>query len=86
MTEKFIYLLETRKTVGAYQFYGAYRTRRSAFEAMEAFKENNGFYQDGLQVCEYTEINKILGAVEYAYKGNSTHYNLTIRLRKVLLQ
>lgn len=86
MTEKFIYLLETRKTVGAYQFYGAYKTRRSAFKAMEIFKEDSGFYQDGLQVCEWTEIDKTLGAVEYACKGNSAHYNLTIRLRKVLLQ
>ena len=78
------YIIERRKTVGAFKTIALTYNLDKAKEIFEEAKKNEGFgqgYKEKL-VMTNAEKKKYPDVVEYAKVGGS-HYNITLRIRGV---
>lgn len=79
-----IYLIEARRTVGAYKTIGMAYSEDKALEIFEECKKNNGFG------CGYKEVYTLTKAqqksnpdvIKFAKVGG-THYSYAVRIREI---
>lgn len=78
------YLVEIRRTVGAYKTVAACHNLREARKIFEETKKNNGFGQGYPEVHKMTEKQKKMEPFVKAWaKVGGTHHNVIVRIREI---
>ena len=78
------YLVEIRRTVGAYKTVAACYNLREARKIFEETKKNNGFGQGYPEVHKMTEKQKKMEPFVKAWaKVGGTHHNVIVRIREI---
>ena len=78
------FIIERRKTVGAFKTIALTYNKEKAMEIFEEAKKNEGFGQGYREKLEMTkaEMKKYPDVIAYGKVGGS-HYNITLRVREV---
>jgi hypothetical protein len=78
------YLVEIRRTVGAYKTVAACYSLKEAHKIFEETKKNNGFWQGYPEVHKMTEKQKKMEPFVKAWaKVGGTHCNVIVRIREI---
>ena len=80
-----MYVIEIRRTVGAYRTVGAAYNLKVAKQIFEETKKNNGFGQGRPEVLAMTEKQKKMDPFikAWAKVGGTTHDYTIVRIREV---
>lgn len=78
------YLVEIRRTVGAYKTVAACYNLQEARKLFEETKKNNGFGQGYSEVLKMTNEQKRMNPHIKAWaKVGGTHHNVIVRIREI---
>lgn len=78
------YLVEIRRTVGAYKTVAACYNLQEARKIFEETKKNNGFGQGYPEVLKMTDEQKRINPHVRAWaKVGGTHHNVIVRIREI---
>ena len=78
------YLVEIRRTVGAYKTVAACYNLQEARKIFEETKKNNGFGQGSPEVLKMTDEQKRMNPRVKAWaKVGGTHNNVIVRIREI---
>lgn len=78
------YLVEIRRTVGAYKTVAACYSLQEARKIFEETKKNNGFGQGYPEVLKMTDEQKRMNPHVRAWaKVGGTHHNVIVRIREI---